>query len=184
MSSSVGSSRTVAPSGMSKALRDILIKFNKDTQKNADKVMQETVFNMFGAVIEGTPEGAFDPDHVGTLKGGWVVSHNIPSRSKPMLRMPGRTRKSIKMMISSNIVSKNVKMYMTNNHEYANVVEYGGYPKRVKRGTYNKTIGRWEVRSAKGYSKQAPAGMVRVNTRQFKRILEISARNVFNKGLT
>tara|TARA_R110001606_G_scaffold264725_2_gene413377 strand:- start:228 stop:737 length:510 start_codon:yes stop_codon:yes gene_type:complete len=169
---------------MSKALRDILIKFDKDTQKNADKVMQETVFNMFGAVIEGTPEGDFDPDHVGTLKGGWVISRNSPSKLKPSRRMPGRTRKSIRTMISNKIVSKNVKMYMTNNHEYANVVEYGGYPKRVKRGTYNKVSGRWQVRSTKGYSKQAPKGMVRVNTREFKRILELSARNVFNKGLT
>jgi hypothetical protein len=176
-------SRTVAPSGISKALDDILVRFDRRSTANADKVMKETVYNMFGAVIEDTPEGAFDPDHVGTLKGGWVVSWHAPSARKLKRRMPGRTRVSIKNQISNKIASRGVKMYLTNNTEYVNVVEYGGYPKQVKRGTYNKVTGVWETRSARGFSKQAPKGMVRNNTKRFNRILELSARKVLNVGI-
>ena len=74
-------------------------------------------------------------------------------------------------------------MYLTNNTDYVNVVEFGGYPKKVARGTYNKVTGVWEKRSARGFSKQAPKGMVRNNTKRFKRIMELSARKVLNVGI-
>ena len=62
-------------------------------------------------------------------------------------------------------------VYLINNLPYATMVEYGGYPNPVKRGTYVKagqvrygiTGPGWVKRSAGGFSKQAPTGMVRVS---------------------
>ena len=52
---------------------------------------------------------------------------------------------------------------MANNLPYAHVIEYGGYP-----GDGPNTVG--------GFSKQAPAGVVRVNVARFEAILEEQAR--------
>ena len=53
------------------------------------------------------------------------------------------------------------KLYFINPMPYANVVEYGGYPKAPKKGT--KTGSEYQILSRGGYSIQAPEGMVRVN---------------------
>jgi len=171
-------SRTVSPGGISKALTDILVRFDRNNKESADKVMKEATLNMFGAVIEETPEGDFDPEHEGTLKGSWIVTRGRPSGVRTKRQMRGRTRDSIRSLISTKMFSHNVSMFLTSNSDYVRVVEYGGYPKVVSRGTFNKTTGRYEKRSAKGFSKQAPKGMVRRNTKRFKRIVTIAANKV------
>ena len=170
--------RTVSPAEMEKALVDILHKFDASSKESADKVAQHACYNLFGAIIEETPVGDFDPAEMGKLKGAWVVSQGSPSSSTPNKRMPNRERQSIKSQISSKIISGNVRMFMTNSRSYAGVVEYGGYKKNPKLGTYNKVKKRFEIRSRGGFSKQAPEGMVRRNTSMWKRFVEIAANDI------
>ena len=63
-------------------------------------------------------------------------------------------------------------LYFYNNLPYAEVVEYGDYPDPVEKGTYNKQRKKYEIRSAGGFSKLAPEGMVRLNTMGFNKLLK------------
>ena len=51
--------------------------------------------------------------------------------------------------------------YFANNKPQAHVLEFGGYPTPVKQGTWNKKTKSYEIRSIKGFSKQAPKGWIR-----------------------
>ena len=177
MSAYTSGQKVIKPKSLGKEIAAILKRFKKESLSYADKITHDVGVNLFGQIIEDTPIGDFDPDHVGTLKGNWVVSTGNPSASLPNKRSPRRTRKGIKSKVSKKIASGKKKAFLTNNSEYAGVVEYGGYPFPVKLGTWNKRLGRYEIRSDKKFSKQAPAGMMRINTRRFKSYLnEAKAR--------
>ena len=60
---------------------------------------------------------------------------------------------------------------MTNNLPYIQKLEYGGYPNPAKTG--DKTVN--------GYSKQAPAGMVRISLEQIKNELSEIIEDVIEK---
>lgn len=164
----------ITPKQLPNALINVLKKYNKLSLKSADKVMSSVGFNMFGGVIEDTPVG-INPETIGALKGSWIVTKNSPSSVKRDVRMPNRKRNSIKTQISSRIVSGKIDMYLTSSLPYANVVEFGGYPSPVKKGT-RKPEGGFEIRSSGGFSKQAPAGMVRKNALRFNTLVEKAAR--------
>lgn len=55
---------------------------------------------------------------------------------------------------------------------YILVLEFGGYPNPPKRGSYDKKTKSWVVKSAGGFSRQAPQGMVRVTFEELTRILQ------------
>ena len=169
---------TVSPDGLGTALLKVLHTFDQVNMKSADKVMQAATLNVSGAVIEETPVGDFDPEHMGILKGGWVITRGTPSRTKYKRQMPDRTRKDISNLISDKIVSTRVTHYLTNNVAYVNVVEYGGYKRSPKIGTFNKVTQRYEIRSEGGFSKQAPRGMVRRNVGKWKKFVEIAANKI------
>tara|TARA_R110000822_G_scaffold266067_1_gene389923 strand:- start:277 stop:795 length:519 start_codon:yes stop_codon:yes gene_type:complete len=170
------STKVVTPDKLGKALNDILERFDKSTIKDADAVVREYAKNMFGTIIEKTPVGDFDGEHEGTLKGGWLVTAGAPGEGFGT-RDATRTRESLSI---PKLISKTGtrSLYLTNNLPYVNVVEYGGYPQTVKRGTFNKKTGKYQVRSSGGFSKQAPKGMVRITMRKRKRFLEVAANKV------
>ena len=55
----------------------------------------------------------------------------------------------------------NKKLYFTNNAPAINILEYGGFPTPVKKGSYIKRSKSFEILSIRGFSKQAPNGWVR-----------------------
>lgn len=169
-----GTTQTVSPAGFERALHRILERFDKDVIYNADAVMRETVKNLFGSIIEDTPVGDFDPSHAGTLKGGWQISVGAPATTKIRRQMPSRTRDRLRI---PRIVGPTgaVQVFLTNNEDYINVVEYGGYTKSPKLGTWDKRTGRYVIRSRGGYSKQAPKGMVRKHMNRSAKFLEEAA---------
>jgi hypothetical protein len=52
-------------------------------------------------------------------------------------------------------------LYFTNNAPAINILEYGGFPTPVKKGSYIKRSKSFEILSIRGFSKQAPNGWVR-----------------------
>lgn len=66
---------------------------------------------------------------------------------------------------------------------YALIVEIGGYPIDPQRGSKNYETGGYEIRTEGGFSKQAPAGMVRVTINEFQGIVAAAARQERSKGL-
>lgn len=110
------------------------------------------------SIIEMTPVDT------GRARGNWFASINSVDNSTSEDR-----KKSEALSVAK---SESKKAYgqifnLTNNLPYIHKLEYGGYPKDVKRGTYifstlDDNPIRYEVRTINGFSYQAPTGMVRI----------------------
>lgn len=107
------------------------------------------------AVITGTPVSFKDG---GRLRNNWFLTTEKPSQSKRGSNSRGSASYSSLSKMPDYVLDKTI--YFTNNMPYANVVEFGGYVKNPKYGTW--TGSGFQKLSQNGYSKQAPAGMVRI----------------------
>lgn len=89
-----------------------------------------------------------------TKRGGFPASRNangVMSRARTVLAGLKRAFQTI---------------WVTNSLPYIHLLEYGGYPSPVKRGTWDSKLKRWVKRSEGGFTKQRPAGgMVRLTFR-------------------
>lgn len=167
--------QTIRPEQLPQALEKVLTQYDQLNQTAANKVLQEAGYNMFGSVIEETPVGV-GPDK-GVLKGGWRVSSHKRGYAS-LRRQPNRTRVSITSQIRTKVNLLKRPVYLVNAVPYVNVVEYGGYTKNPRLGTWNPDTRRYEIRSRGGFSKQAPKGMVRRNVNKFNRFIEIAANKI------
>jgi hypothetical protein len=98
----------------------------------------------------------------GRLRNNWFLTVNKPSGSTRNGNPRGNASYSSLGNMPDYVLGKT--FYFTNNMPYANVVEYGGYPNNPKYGTW--TGSGFQKLSQNGYSKQAPAGMVRINIKK------------------
>lgn len=62
-------------------------------------------------------------------------------------------------------------VWITSALVYVPILEFGGYPDPVQRGTYDRALGRYVVKSAGGFSKQAPQGMFGITFREIQALL-------------
>lgn len=108
------------------------------------------------AVITSTPVHFKDG---GRLRNNWFLTTSKPSQSTRGANSRGSASYSSLGKMPDYVLDKTI--YFTNNMPYANVVEYGGYPKNPKYGTW--TGSSFQKLSQNGYSKQDPNGMVRIN---------------------
>lgn len=136
--------------------------FVEKAKKNPETTMRQTTFQLFRAVIKGTPVGEVNG---GRLRLNWQVSGATPATGV----LDGVDKSGDKAIARAAEYIFNAPVWseftMANNLPYAPVVEYGGYP-----GDGPNTVG--------GFSKQAPSGMVRVNVARFNTLLEEEAAKV------
>ena len=161
---------TITPDQLGSVLSDILRKTDARSKKIAAAVTHDVLEELFGSIVEDTPEGDFDGEHQGTLKGEWQVTPDAPATNQLNRPMPGRKRTSLRIFKSFKALMGRT-WFLANNSDYINVVEFGGYPKNVRRGTRNPSTREYEIRSVDGFSRQAPEGMVRKNLARFRDIL-------------
>lgn len=121
-----------------------------------DLVVKKVVFDLLKQIILRTP---VDTGH---LRNSWMAAEGFaPLGFGPKRKgsMPLRQR-------APNVTGKTrLPVWIVNNLPYGPTVEFGKYPKNPKKGSWVKRgrkKGRFEIKSAGGYSKQAPAGMVRI----------------------
>ena len=136
--------------GFADTINEFVLQFDE----GVENTMRATAIATFTGVIKGSPVDE------GTFRGAWVASDgNVAS---------GASSHSSESAVTSAMTNKILglpkwdEFTFTNNLPYALVIEYGLY------GDGPKTVG--------GYSKQAPAGVVRVNIAQSQRLLEQEAR--------
>lgn len=176
---------------------DQVARFRSDTRENIDRKVRGTTLGLFRGIILGSPVDQ------GRFKGNWQTSAGVPiTTSIDRIDPSGSAALSD---VVSNMSGAGGLSWMTNNLPYAEVLEFGGYPNPPKRGTripgkkkaslglgaFSANIGlrqamavkanlrepgTYEIRSIGGYSKQAPAGMVRINMARIADIL--AAANV------
>jgi len=135
-----------------------------DTRKEAERVVNKEVRDgvlipHISDIIEKTPVGVQSTE--GTLRGSWEVSVNQSLKGiEKQNKRKGRSY--VKGILSGkSILGKTIRF--GNARVYAHVVQEGRYKKNPRVGTYNKYIKAYEIRSRRGYSKQAPKGMVDLN---------------------
>ena len=143
--------------------------FTLDVKKFADqfidgseKAMRGTTIKLWGAIIESSPVDQ------GRFRANW-----FPSDGSLSTKVTDNVDKSGAQTVSAatNYVMSAAKwdeFSLTNNLPYSEVIEFGGYA-----GDGPNTVG--------GFSKQAPAGVVRVNVLRFNRLLEAEARRTLPK---
>ena len=124
----------------------------KERIENLNKGLKSIYFKTLADIVEMTPADT------GRARQGWFLTVNNPTSSingggvSQLTKMP------------KNVLGK--KIYFTNNTSYINVLEYGGFPSPVKKGSYDKISKSYIKLSANGFSKQAPNGFVRVNLKK------------------
>jgi hypothetical protein len=138
------------------------------------KLRSKLVFMTLGAAVELSP-GRFvrlsgvilmTPVDTGRARASWNVSAGSPSTRVPP---PGRYRRPAAIGPARQALS-GIGLYdsiwITSTLPYIKVLEYGGYPDPPKLGSWDKRRGVYVIKSSKGFSKQAPRGMVRVTYAQ------------------
>lgn len=136
--------------------------------------------DLFSAVVMRTPVDT------GMLRANWQPSLGSPSGSKEPRGSKNGSLALQKITAMAQSASWGTDLYLMNNLPYAVTVEYGGYPNPVKRGTYVPAgqtkygiAGPGYVRrSAGGFSKQAPAGMVRVTIAEADKWVQEAIRSM------
>lgn len=112
-------------------------------------VVQKTTVQVFSAVVQKTPVDS------GRARANWNISRGAPdattTESTDQARGQAEANKALGIPAGGVV-------FLSNGLPYARVLEYGLYPNPPKKGT-GKTAG--------GFSRQAPAGMVRTTAAEF-----------------
>jgi len=98
------------------------------------------------------------PADKGRARNNWFLSVGAPSnRTTTSASVGGGGSLSQAGKMPQDVL--NNKIFFTNNLPYIGILEYGGFPSPVEKGSWIK--GRYQKLSANGFSKQAPNGWVR-----------------------
>lgn len=147
----------------------------KKAKDNAEKAVQLTCAEISERIIMRTPVDT------GRLRGNWQPTINrIPNASLLKTDKSGGNTIS-KVRAATKKIKVGDTYYLVNNLVYAQVVEYGLYPKLVKHKTHQRNLkdpkyGR--MRSWSGFSTLAPDGMVRITLNEFRQILKQSVKMI------
>jgi hypothetical protein len=149
------------------------------------KFQRTMVFLALGAAVEISPGNVKKilgvvlrtPVMDGRARASWNVSVGTPNGDypdvfrrtyKPLTATQGSARAALRGLGPYEVV------WITSGLPYIRVLEYGLYPKPPRLGTLvknRKGQRHFEIRSAGGFSKQAPQGMVRIT---YDEMLEIA----------
>lgn len=122
-----------------------------------NKTLRGLVVKFWGNTINTTPLGI--GKRRGRARGSWIVGESVTSETgTPNKKKNGE--RYVAERLPKKLLGKKVFLFSSN--PYINVLEFGGYPDPVKKGTFVKGKG-FEIRSANGFSRQAPKGMARIN---------------------
>lgn len=148
--------------GSLRQFRVDLRKFAKSLDIKIETVMRRTALGIFSGVVKRTPVDT------GTARASWQLSMDkvsddvvtVPKGSKlSSTEATAMARRQLGRL-------KDVKAYdlivISNNVPYIEVLEYGGYPDPPKRGTWDKKKKKYVIKTVRGFSEQAPHGMVSV----------------------
>lgn len=142
---------------------DQLKQFSAKATTANNELVRAVSTKLFNSIVLSSPVDT------GRFRGNWQISYDAPILTETERLDP--TGAAAVADIAAVLQPKAGRAYLTNNLPYAEVIEFGGYPDPVLRGTWVKGQG-YVIKSIGGYSKQAPAGMVRVNMTRIGALLK------------
>ncbi len=143
---------TIKPEGLGKALDKIFKENKKITIVKANRALRAVVVKNWGDIIKSTPVDE------GRARGNWFVTEDEASSS--ISNKKSKTKGPNFVLTKTKKEMFGTKWFLTNNLPYILTLEFGGY------GTKSASEEDSKVTS-QGFSKQAPEGMVRINTVKF-----------------
>lgn len=125
-------------------------------------LQRKLVFLTLGAAVELAPGRVrrisgvvlLTPVDTGRTRSSWSVARGAPSTS------PTGNASAAAGVVSSLGVYETV--WITSSVPWIKVLEYGGYPNPPRHGSWDRHTRSWVIKSAGGFSRQAPRGMVRI----------------------
>ena len=135
-----------------------LTKYAKKKGVEIREVQKTYAFALYSSIVRKTPVDT------GRARANWNISVGHPDTSTTE-----STRKTPKSMSSLPDPKGDESIFICNNLDYIEKLEYGGYPNPPKKDG-GKTIN--------GFSKQAPAGMVGVTLANNEAIFDAAVRSV------
>jgi hypothetical protein len=139
-----------------------IAKFGTKTSGEIQKVRQAVTIKLFNSVIMDTPVDT------GRARANWQVSVGEPAQGDISGTEPNKVGLDAAQLSTVNGSTGDQPVFLTNNLPYASMLEFGGYT-----GGNDIPVGEDGATksNSKGYSKQAPAGMVRRNVARFNNIV-------------
>jgi hypothetical protein len=126
-----------------------LAQFAAKAKLDLETVVRKSTAEVFKAVVLKTPVST------GRARANWNCSANVVDTSTT--QSTNQQRGAAEAAKALSLPAGGV-VYLANSLPYIRVLEYGGYPNPPKHPT-GKTVN--------GFSKQAPAGMVRLTAQEF-----------------
>ena len=148
-----------------------LSEYARRKQAEIKEVRRGFVFALYASIVRKTPVDT------GRARANWNVSHGSEDTSVTDKTMEHGLKYKQKDI---PVPDGDGKAFISNNLPYIATLEYGGYPKKVEKGTKVSKKGekpaRYEVRSQGGFSRQAPNGMVGVTVANSGRLFDAAVR--------
>ena len=132
--------------------------------RNAEQAIRMARLDLASGVIRKTPVDE------GRARGNWQSTTGSPAVGE-IERMDKSGAAAVAEAQSAAAHDVAGVFWLVNHLSYIRKLEYGGYPKQPKRGTWNKFTKQYEIRSIGGFSKQAPQGMLRLTVAEFQAIV-------------
>ena len=126
-----------------------IAKLAEKMKEDVNTVVRKATLNTFSAVAKRTPVDT------GRLRGNWNASQGTIDTSTSLAANASR---GLEQAVKAGNFEPGGVVYFANSLPYARVVEHGEYPNPPKKGK-GKTAG--------GFSKRAPQGMVRITAIEF-----------------
>lgn len=140
-------------------------------------IQKALAFKLFDMILRKTPVDK------GFLRGAWTISvgtvstanaGRISSAKKGQAPITEEIQQMRSILNQIARTQVGTVIYFSNAMPYVAKVEFGGYPNPAKKGTYVKKGSRlggvvgpgWVIRTANGFSTQAPQGMVQVSIQE------------------
>ena len=147
--------KIISPKRLGSALNEIVREFDHLSQEKANKGIKIAVIKTWGGIIKMTPVDE------GGARGNWFID------TKPTRKAGGLDKNKGAGYVGSKTSKLNLlngKLFLFNNLPYIKKLEYGGYSTKSASSEGSKV-------TSKGYSKQAPKGMVRLNLLKWRKNL-------------
>ena len=139
----------------------------KKYEKRMVLIHKKVSADLFRKVIVMTPVDT------GRAKGNWMLGINaIPQEVSEDVDKSETGEKTVAKVITGlESLRTGDTAVLANSLPYIVKLEYGGFPNPPLKGSYDKKTKSYIIKSAGGYSKQAPTGMVRTAIEEYRPIL-------------
>lgn len=153
-------------------------RFVADTKAQQDVVVRKLIFNAATIVLERSPVDT------GRFRANWQYGYGVQPTGELSDTDLSANGTATRDRIAGQVEKGVGVHYLVNNLPYAEVIEYGYYPDPVQKGTYvakdrtkyGITGPGYVQRSEGGFSKQAPAGVLRITYEELANSLSRALR--------